>query len=87
MKTRDEQIREAAQEYRKGCIIEKTIYMHAGFIDGADWADSHPAPLTIPDKVIEKAWDDLSWHDSISSFEKGVRWALEYLNAQRGGKP
>lgn len=41
-------------------------------------------PLTIPDEEIEKVWDDLNYHDSISSFERGVRWALEYLNRERG---
>lgn len=33
------------------------------------------APLTIPDDEIDEGWS--------GAFRMGIRWALEYLNAQR----
>ena len=110
MKTRDEQIEDAANERYPKIHPAWAGTENEAFINGAEWADQNKdqnfissferelseqisrlekeverlsAPLVMPDEEIEKAWDDLSYYDSISSFERGVRWALEYLNAQR----
>lgn len=39
--TREEEIQEAAEEYAKGS--PNATLRHKAFIDGAEWADEHPA--------------------------------------------
>lgn len=81
MKTRDEQIREAASKIG---IDEGSDHAKTFFIKGAEWADSHPVPLTIPEGEIDSQAVNC-WGPGL--YRIAVDWALEYLNAQRGGKP
>lgn len=83
MKTRDEQIEDAANERYPKIHPAWAGTENEAFINGAEWADSHPVPLTIPEWEIEKA--SLVGKEEGLGFRCGVNFSLRYLNAQRGG--
>lgn len=86
MKTRDEQIRNIVLKKRDICLMcgQNTDKIQALEKE----VERLSAPLTIPEGEIENIPDTEVWSEYEQKFfDKGVRWALEYLNAQRGVKP